>query len=79
MRYLKASKELKLQLNGVGPTNAEVKVKCGRSADFAADKVDRKSVSGCVLTMDGAVVLWSCKKQSSVSLRTMEAEFISAS
>ena len=25
--------------------------------DFAADKVDRKLVSGCVLTMDGAVVL----------------------
>ena len=29
--------------------------------------------------MDGSVVLWSCKKQSIVSLSTMEAEFIYAS
>uniref|UniRef100_A0AAV1UM98 Uncharacterized protein n=1 Tax=Peronospora matthiolae TaxID=2874970 RepID=A0AAV1UM98_9STRA len=32
-----------------------------------------------VLTVDNAVVLWLCKKQSGVSLSTMEAEFISAS
>ena len=36
--------------------------------------MDHKSVSGCVLAMDGAVVLWSCKKQSGVSAITMEAE-----
>ncbi|CAI5701556.1 unnamed protein product [Peronospora effusa] len=29
--------------------------------------------------MDEAVILWLCKKQSGVSLSTMEAEFISAS
>ena len=54
-------------------------IECWSDADFAADKADRKSVSGCVLTMDGAVVMWLCKKQSGVSLSTMEAEFISAS
>ena len=26
-------------------------------ADFAADKTERKSVLGCVITMDGAAVL----------------------
>ena len=40
---------------------------------------DRKSVSGCVLIIYGAVVMWTCKKQSGVSMSTMEAEFISAS
>ena len=63
----------------MGPTKKDVKIECWSGADFAADKVDRKSVSGCVITMDGAVVLWSCKKQSDVLLSTMEAEFISAS
>ena len=29
--------------------------------------------------MDGAVVSWTCKKQTGVSLSTMEAEFIAAS
>ena len=74
------SKNLKLHLNGVGPTTEDVRIECWSDADFAADKADRKSVSGCVLTMDGAVVLWLCKKQSGVSLSsTIEAEFISAS
>nr|CCA13861.1 PREDICTED: copia proteinlike putative [Albugo laibachii Nc14] len=48
-------------------------------SDFADDKVDRKSVTGGVVTMDGAVVQWICKKQTGVSLSTMEAEFTSAS
>ena len=59
--------------------NGEIKIECWGDADFATDKVDRKSVSACVLTMDGAVILWSCKKQSGVSLSRMETEFISAS
>nr|CCA13870.1 AlNc14C1G13 [Albugo laibachii Nc14] len=32
----------------------------------------------CVVTIDGAVVLWSCKIQTVVSLKTMEAEIIAA-
>ncbi|KAG6603126.1 Integrase catalytic core protein [Phytophthora cinnamomi] len=48
-------------------------------ADFAGDRVDRKSVSGGVLMVCGMVVGWICKKQSSVALSTMEAEFVAAS
>ena len=47
-------------------------------SDYAADKADRKSVTGEVLTKDGAIVQWVCKKQTGVSLSTMEAEFASA-
>ncbi|KAE9207773.1 hypothetical protein PF004_g16945 [Phytophthora fragariae] len=39
----------------------------------------RKSVSGGVLMVCGMVVGWICKKQSSVALSTMEAEFVAAS
>lgn len=63
----------------MGPTSQDVQVECWSDADYAAGKTDRMSVSVCVLTMNGAVVLWLCKKQSGVSLSTMEAEFISAS
>ena len=72
------SKGLKLHLNGDGPTSEDVRVECWSDANFTASKADRKSMSGCVLTVDGAVVLWLCKNQSGVSLSTMEAEFISA-
>lgn len=36
-------------------------------------------MSGCVLTLDGAVVSRTCKKHTVVSLSTMEARFIVAS
>ncbi|GMF48730.1 unnamed protein product [Phytophthora fragariaefolia] len=49
------------------------------NADFAADKGDRMSVTGGAVTMDGTIVDWVCKKQTGVSLSTMEAEFTSAS
>ena len=52
------SKNLKLNLNGVGPTSEDVRIECWSDADSADDKADRKSVSGCVLTMADAVVLW---------------------
>ena len=68
------SNNLRLHLNGVRPTSEDVRIECWSDADFAADKADRKSVLECVLTTDGAVVLWLCKKQSGVSLRTMEDE-----
>ena len=61
------------------PTRGPIKIERGSDADFGADKSDRKSVSGCVLTMEDAVVSWTCKKKIGVSFRTMKAEFIAAS
>ncbi|CAI5706592.1 unnamed protein product [Peronospora effusa] len=62
MRYLKMSKDLKLHLGGDGWASKDMRIESWSDADFAADKYDRKFVSGCVLTMDGSVVFWSCKK-----------------
>lgn len=56
-----------------------VVLSCWRDSDFAAEKGERKSLSGSVVTMDGAIIQWVCKKQTGMSLSTMEAEFTSAS
>lgn len=48
-------------------------------ADFAADKLDRKSLTGGVILLNGMAVSWTAKKQGGVSLSTMEAEFVAAS
>jgi hypothetical protein len=78
-RYLKATKTLKLRMD-VGVADGRcIQVESWSDADFAADKGDRKSVTGGMVTMDGAIVHWICKKQTGVSLSTMEAEFTSAS
>ncbi|CAI5728715.1 unnamed protein product [Peronospora farinosa] len=48
-------------------------------ADFAADKQDRKSITGGVVRLNDMVVSWCAKKQGGVTLSTMEAEFLAAS
>lgn len=48
-------------------------------ADYVADKDDRKSITGGLVTVDGSLVSWICKRQSGVSLSTMEAEYTAAS
>ena len=48
-------------------------------ADFASNKADRKSLTGAVVVLNGMILSWKCKKQGSVLLSTMEAEFVAAS
>ena len=78
-RYLQETKNLKLKM--IVPRNEGNKVNLASwgYSDYAADKADRKSVTGEVLTKDGAIVQWVCKKQTGVSLSTMETEFALAS
>ena len=47
-------------------------------ADFAADKGDRKLLTGAIVLLNGMSVSWAAKKQGGVSLSTMEAEFVAA-
>ncbi|KAG3137919.1 hypothetical protein PI124_g128 [Phytophthora idaei] len=78
-RYLKDTKGLKLTMQAVAKSGDEVAIESWSDADFAADKGDRKSVTGGVVTVDGSIVQWICKKQTGVALSTMEATLTSAS
>jgi len=48
-------------------------------SDWAGDQVDRKSILGFVVMFEGGAVSWRSKKQTSVVLLTVKAEFIAAS
>ncbi|QRW11755.1 Retrovirus-related Pol polyprotein from transposon TNT 1-94 [Ceratobasidium sp. AG-Ba] len=48
-------------------------------ADWGSNLLDRKSISGHVYMLGGAAVSWSAKKQATVALSTMEAEYIALS
>ncbi|KAE8884915.1 hypothetical protein PF010_g28249 [Phytophthora fragariae] len=80
-KYLKGTKSIKFSMNADENAMGEdgVLVEAYSDADYAADKKDRKSVSGGVVMMAGAVVAWMCKKQACVALSTMESEFVAAS
>ncbi|GMF43844.1 unnamed protein product [Phytophthora fragariaefolia] len=56
-----------------------LKLACYTDADFGGDKLDMKSVSGAVFSVNGMIVGWMCKKQRTAALSTGEAEFVAAS
>ena len=47
-------------------------------ADFAGNKLDRKSTSGTCQFLGGSLVSWASRKQTSVALSTTEAEYVAA-
>ena len=44
-------------------------------SDWAGDLDDRKSTAGYVFTLGSGPITWSCKKQSVISLSSVEAKY----
>jgi len=83
MRYLSGLKELGLlfgRIHGVGKQEQQLRdslqlsVEAFADADWANDKLDRKSITGWVAKVNGDVVSWASKKQRTVAQSTCEAE-----
>jgi hypothetical protein len=60
------------------PKGSEFDIVGFSDADYAGDKVDRKSTSGTDHFLGRSLVCWSSKKQNCVSVSTVEAEYITA-
>ncbi|KXJ62459.1 hypothetical protein RP20_CCG008519 [Aedes albopictus] len=75
LRYLKATSEYSLRLGGE-PNQALT----GYSdSDWAGDVGSRKSTSGAVFLFGGGVISWASRRQASVTLSSMEAEYVALS
>ncbi|XP_058827254.1 uncharacterized protein LOC131687216 [Topomyia yanbarensis] len=75
LRYLKATADYSLQLGGEPD-----KTLIGYSdSDWAGDVVSRKSTSGFVFLFGGGVISWASRRQTSVTLSSMEAEYVALS
>ena len=75
LRYLKQTKDLNLTYVRDSP-DAIV----GYSdADWTGDVQDRRSTSGNVFLLGGGAITWCSRKQSSVALSTVEAEYMALS
>ncbi|XP_065073527.1 uncharacterized protein LOC135697684 [Ochlerotatus camptorhynchus] len=72
VRYLKETMDWKLQLGG---KKAEDLVAFSDSG-WAGDKSTRKSTTGYVVFYGGGAVCWVSRRQSCVTLSTMEAEYV---
>ena len=79
LRYLKGTATLGLRFAGSATSNQGVYTsEMYTDSDFAADLDKRRSITGAVMLMQGAAVLWISKLQSLVATSTTEAEFIAA-
>lgn len=76
LRYLKATQEKGLIYKKI---EKEKNLVAYADADWAADKTDRKSTSGCAVFYCGNLIHWFSKKQTAVALSTAEAEYVAAS
>lgn len=75
LRYLIFTRHYKLKLGGT----AEWKLVGYSDADWAGDANDRKSCSGFLFGLGGATVSWTSRKQTCVTMSTMEAEYVALS
>lgn len=77
LRYLKGTADVGLQY---GPNTLDNLQLVGYTdADWAGDANDRKSVSGFVFLLGGNIISWGAKKQPTVALSSMEAEYMALS
>jgi hypothetical protein len=86
LRYLKGTQHLGLVFDGsvtsqdthgyfsYPKANAQVFV----DADYGGNKDDRRSVTGYVFVLAGALVSWQSRSQTTVALSSMEAEYMAA-
>jgi hypothetical protein len=53
----------------------ELRTICKSDSDYGKCEISRKSISGQIVTLGGALIDWGSKKQTTVSLSSAEAEY----
>jgi hypothetical protein len=74
LRYLRGAAGLGISLGGQGPHTLE----CYADADWGNDALDRRSTTGFVCLLGGAIS-WKTKRQPTTALSTAEAEYMALS
>jgi len=75
LRYLKGMRDLKLTYT----CNPDIALAGYSDADFAGDRVTRKSTTGYIFQLARNTICWRAVKQRGVSTSTVEAEYIALS
>ena len=74
LRYLKGTIEYGLRY----VTDQKINLHGYVDSSWGGSATDRKSTSGCCLSLGSGVISWFNKKQSSVALSTTEVEYVAA-
>lgn len=78
IKYLHSTKGRSLKIYP-SSTDNHWRLCCYSDSDWDGDKEDRKSVSGWIIKLNGAVVCWGSRKQKLTSVSSTEAEYVAIS
>jgi hypothetical protein len=78
IRYVRDTPELCLIFGLHSQNLFKSKIEAYCDSDWAGDKADGKSTTGCIIRFNGDVMNWLSKKQTSVAMSSAEAEYIAA-
>ncbi|XP_075150670.1 uncharacterized protein LOC142224768 [Haematobia irritans] len=73
-KYLRGTEE-----QGIEYIKTKIQLDCYTDSDYAGDIESRHSTSGYVIMLSGGPISWSSKRQSTITLSTTEAEYVTAS
>jgi hypothetical protein len=74
LRYLKGTIDYGLRY----ASDREISLQSFIDSDWAGSVADRKSTYGCCFSMGSTMISWFSRKQTSVALSLVEAEYIAA-
>lgn len=75
LRYLKGTSDHGITYRGVKPADAQPPLMAYCDSDWAQDIDTRRSVTGYVFLLCGAAISWQSKRQHTVTLSSVEAEY----
>ncbi|HVX00094.1 MAG TPA: Ty1/Copia family ribonuclease HI, partial [Candidatus Babeliaceae bacterium] len=78
LRYLNGSINYKLVYGGINGRQMDPELIGYCDADWASNVDDRRSVTGYVFMLAGGAISWKTKKQPTVALYSVEAEYMAA-
>jgi hypothetical protein len=76
LKYAVSTKDFTIKYGG---STCAIQIDGYADADWGSDLTQRKSTTGYVFMMNGGPISWTSKKQTTVALSTMEAEYMSLS
>ena len=79
LRYAIHTCHYSLKYNCGTDKNYELKLVGYADSDYGSNLIDRKSTTGYVFIFNGGPISWSSRKQPTVALSTMEAEYMALS
>jgi len=79
LHYILHTRHYSLKYNCGTNKNYELKLVGYADSDYGSNLIDRKSTTGYVFIFNGGPISWSSRKQPTVALSTMEAEYMALS